>query len=178
MFLFGSRRLLKKHCSNLTPRLYRLAWSWCHDTNTAQDRVQETWARAFERADQLKDETRLLAWLSRIMVNIYHDRQRQIRDHLELDQVELSSGDTTLVELTRKDEIQLIREAVARLPEDQRMVLTLVDLMELSYAQTADALDIPVGTVMSRLSRSRRRLRELVQPRESEAGRSGLWRVK
>ncbi len=71
-----------------------------------------------------KDETRLLAWLSRSMVNIYHDRQRRSRDHLEPDQVELSSGDTTLEELKRKDEIQLIREAVARLPEDQRMILS------------------------------------------------------
>ena len=169
--------MLKTHSTELTPRLYRLAWSWCRDADTAQELVQETWAKALERAGQLREGSKLLPWLSRIMVNIYRDRLRRQREHLELERLELSAGDATLKSLGRDDEIERVREAVARLSEDQRMVLTLVDLMELSYAQVADTLEIPVGTVMSRLSRARRNLRELLEAQE-EGERPQLRRVK
>ena len=113
MILFGTGRIIRKQCAELAPRLYRLAWSWCRDADLADDLVQETLARALERADQLQDASKILPWMSRIMVNLYRDRQRRERDHLALDQVELSGGDATMARVDRSDEVQRVREAVA-----------------------------------------------------------------
>ncbi len=178
MIALRANRILRKHCETLTPRLYRLAWSWTHDADSAQDLVQETWSRAFERAAQLQDETRLQAWLSRIMVNLHRDRLRARREHLDISGMELMGDEGADRLASRDDEIQRVRGAIARLPDEQRMVLTLVDLMELSYTEVSGTLDIPMGTVMSRLSRARQMLKKaLSKDRQTPAG-ADLRRVK
>jgi RNA polymerase sigma-70 factor (ECF subfamily) len=175
MISLRANRLLQKHYEALSPRLYRLAWSWTHDRDSAQDLVQETWAKAFERSRQLQDEARLQAWLSRIMVNLYRDQLRAAREHLDIGGLELAHDQDTDSQAGKQDEIERVRRAVARLPHDQRMVLTLVDLMELSYAQVSETLDVPIGTVMSRLSRSRNRLKQLLQ---EDAAPARIRRIK
>lgn len=164
---FGPARQLRKRSAELTPRLYRLAWSWCHDEDLANDLVQETWARALERVSQLRDESKLLPWLSRLMLNLYRDGHRRSRDFLDIDHIHATDGGDPLDSLGRSDEVRRVRQAVGCLGEDQRIVLTLVDLMQFSYAEVADITGVPVGTVMSRLSRARRRLRELLDRAES-----------
>ncbi|MCU7803206.1 MAG: RNA polymerase sigma factor [Candidatus Thiodiazotropha sp. (ex Lucinoma annulata)] len=178
MILFGPAKAIRKRYNELNPRLYRLAWSWCHDVDKAQDLVQETWAKALEHSKQLRDAEKLLPWLSSIMVNLHRDSHRRKQDHLDIDNDELVGVDNTLDNINRGNDIQRVRDAVSHLPEDQRMVLTLVDLMELSYSQVADAMDIPIGTVMSRLSRSRRRLRELLETGDKTEVPTGIRRVK
>lgn len=178
MIPLRAHSLLRRHCDELSPRLYRLAWSWCRDSDTAQDLVQETWTRAFERAGQLKDEKRLLAWLSRIMINLYRDRLRARREVVDIDNIEFAGEEHPETLLDRQDDIERVRGAVAALPLNYRMVLTLVDLMDFSYAQVSELLDIPMGTVMSRLARSRRILKESLGAPAAPAARSELRRVK
>ncbi|MBT3046892.1 MAG: sigma-70 family RNA polymerase sigma factor [Candidatus Thiodiazotropha sp.] len=178
MILFGPARIIKKRCAELQPQLYRLAWSWCRDADIAQDLVQETWAKALERSSQLRDQERLLQWMTRIMVNTYRDHQRRRHDDLNLDQVEIPGDDATSENLDRHDDIRRVQQAVSQLPDEQRLVLTLVDLMGFSYAEVADTLELPIGTVMSRLSRSRQKLREFLTVDNDERRHMELRRVK
>ena len=168
---------LRRQIKALRPVLYRLAWSWCHDEHLAEDLVQETLVRALERIHQLREPEQLKPWLCRILSNLHKDCLRARRDCVDCDEVDLAAEHTPETELRRMENISQVRAAIACLGNEQRKVLTLVDLMEFSYADVAQILDIPVGTVMSRLSRARGRLKELLSA-PSEPLRPALRRVK
>jgi RNA polymerase sigma-70 factor (ECF subfamily) len=160
---FSRHRKLRGQICAERERLYRIAWSWCHDSSQADDLVQETLARALAKIDSLREQSRLQVWLTQILANLYRDQFRRIQPEtgLEADILPAQGGpeDTT-------DRSQLIahtRDAIDSLKDDQRQVLTLVDIAEFSYADTAAILGVPVGTVMSRLSRARRRMREILE---------------
>ena len=160
---FGRKRKLNKQICAERDRLYRIAWSWCHDGFTADDLVQETLARALSKIDSLRDESRLQVWLTQIMANLFRDQFRRITPDTGLESDQLPASDDPEQATNRNQLVKQTREAVARLGEDQRQVLTLVDLAGFSYADTAAILDVPVGTIMSRLSRARRRMREMLE---------------
>ena len=148
------------------PVLYRVAYAWCHDANLADDLVQEALSKAWARRSQLRDEASIKAWVVSIMNHCWLDYLRSRRDFEDVEdwQDELeSSFDTPEVCCDREQVIACVRSAVARLPLGQRQVLTLVDLEEFGYAEVAGILDIPVGTVMSRLSRARASLKNLLE---------------
>lgn len=148
-------------------QLYRVAYSWCHDTALADDLVQETLFKALKNSGQLRDIARLKTWLFSILANCWRDHLRQYRALDNLDDYEDS---LSLDEATPEDERALVemvthvRTEIARLPLKQREVLTLVDLEGLSYAEVGEILNIPTGTVMSRLCRARRALKEKLHP--------------
>jgi len=159
-FLFGT---LRPSIEALRPLLYRIAYSWCHDAALADDLVQETLSKAWTRRAQLREEAALKAWMVTIMNHCWLDHLRSRRDFDDIEdwQDELaSSADTPEASCNRDQVIACVRSAVARLPLGQRQVLTLVDLEEFGYAEVAAILAIPVGTVMSRLSRARTSLRQ------------------
>lgn len=164
------------------PVLYRIAYAWCHDAALADDLVQETLSKAWVRRAQLRDEAALKSWMVAIMNHCWLDHLRKRRDFDDVedwqDTLE-SAADTPEVSCNREQVIACVRAAVARLPLGQRQVLTLVDLEEFGYAEVAGILDIPVGTVMSRLSRARASLKGLldVAAQQPEA-RTRLRRVK
>jgi len=163
-FLFGPFR---PSIEAQRPLLYRIAYAWCHDAALADDLVQETLSKAWVRRAQLRDEAALKAWMVSIMNHCWLDHLRGRRDFDDVEdwQDELESGaDTPDVCCNREQVIACVRAAVARLPLGQRQVLTLVDLEEFGYAEVAGILDIPVGTVMSRLSRARASLRNFLDP--------------
>jgi RNA polymerase sigma-70 factor (ECF subfamily) len=164
--LFGSlgrrRRLRSQICAE-RERLYRIAWSWCHDSQLADDLTQETVARALAKLDGLRDEARLQVWLTQILANLYRDQFRRPPAETGLETETLVAADDPEQLANRTQLIVRTREAITLLGEDQRQVLTLVDIAEFSYADTAAILDVPVGTVMSRLSRARRRMREILE---------------
>ncbi len=179
MLHFQARQRLRRQLKTLRPELYRLAWSWCQNAAVADDLVQETCLRALERADQLRDPARLKGWLVRILVNLHTDLLRQRRETEDVAELPCCAGNEPDLSAERQDTVQRVRQAICRLSEDQRRVLTLVDLMEMSYAEVAEALDIPIGTVMSRLSRARKRLRLLLQSEmETAAAPTRLRRIK
>jgi RNA polymerase sigma-70 factor (ECF subfamily) len=164
------------------PVLYRIAYAWCHDAALADDLVQDTLSKAWARRAQLRDEASLKAWTVSIMHHCWLDHLRSRRD---FDDVELwqdtleSHTDSPEACCNREQVIACVRAAVARLPLGQRQVLTLVDLEEFSYVEVAGILDIPVGTVMSRLSRARANLKTLLDnTMKQPAAESLLRRVK
>lgn len=179
-FLFGPFR---PGIETLRPVLYRIAYAWCHNPSLADDLVQEALSKAWGRRAQLRDEAALKAWLVAIMNRCWLDHLRSTRDFDDLeaweDELE-SSADTPEACCNREQIVACVRAAVARLPLGQRQVLTLVDLEEFGYAEVADILAIPVGTVMSRLSRARASLKQMLELAAAEHGmdRPVLRRVK
>lgn len=146
------------------PRLRRYARALTGDTVRADDLVQDTLERALGKW-ALWRPGNLRAWLFSIMHNVFVN---QARSPCPVD----FPGDEALPELptraTQSDALELrdFVRSLARLPEEQRAVLLLVALEELSYEDTAKVLGIPVGTVMSRLSRGREKLRALLNGNE------------
>jgi len=144
----------------LIPRLRRYARALVGDRATADDLVQDTLERAWAKLHLYRRGTDLRAWLFTVMHNVHVNRVRAARatDQLEEDMPELAQraaqGDALLV----RD----LDRAISRLPDEQRAVLLLVTLEEMSYDTVARTLEIPIGTVMSRLSRAREKLRAMM----------------
>jgi RNA polymerase sigma factor (sigma-70 family) len=144
----------------LIPRLRRYARALVGDRATADDLVQDTLERAWAKLHLYRRGTDLRAWLFTVMHNVHVNRVRAARatDQLDEEMPELaqraSQGDALLV----RD----LDRAISRLPDEQRAVLLLVTLEEMSYETVARTLDIPIGTVMSRLSRAREKLRAMM----------------
>ena len=155
--------------------LYRVAYSITRNKSDAEDLVQDTLLRAY-RAIERFDGRYPRAWLLTIMRNAQVNRVRRKRPELMHDpdetmarmadeSAEAADAETQLMD---KEFEAPIEAALAALPEKFRKVVELVDLNELSYQEAADALGIPVGTVMSRLHRARRNIRQHLEasPRE------------
>ena len=160
---FGPNRKLRAQVCDQRERLYRIAWSWCHDQHLADDLVQETQARALDKLDKLREESRLAVWLTRIMANLYRDHFRKNREETGLEIDAAIEEETPEISTDRLQLVQRTRTAIAMLSDDQRQIISLVDLASFSYADTAKILDVPVGTVMSRLSRARSKLRDILE---------------
>jgi RNA polymerase sigma-70 factor (ECF subfamily) len=145
-------------------RLYRVAYAWCHHPALADDLVQETLTKALRKSAQLRDPKARDAWLFTILANCYRDHFRRQRDMDDIDDVEISHDSTPESESSRAEIVGMVRAAVARLPDGQRQVVTLVDLEGFSYGEVAQILDVPIGTVMSRLCRARNTMKTLLLP--------------
>jgi RNA polymerase sigma-70 factor (ECF subfamily) len=156
----NQKRVFRKILSNSRGRLFRMAYAWTHDPALADDLVQQTCYKALRNQRQLRDIDAADAWLFRILANCLTDHHRARRELLSSD--ELISIEKRTPEHEAQDEqvAQRVRQAVRSLPLPQCQVVTLVDLEGFAYAAVSQILDIPVGTVMSRLSRGRRALRD------------------
>ena len=146
------------------PRLRRYARAMLGDRAAADDLVQDTLERAWSRFAQWRAGSDLRAWLFGIMHNLRVDQLRRgsLPTHsLDDDAFEVPTRPTQSDRL----EVMDLESALRQLPDDQREVLLLVALEEMSYAEIAAALGIPIGTVMSRLSRGRERLRQIMEGR-------------
>jgi len=158
-------RALCKRAEALRPRMYRIAYAWTHDAALADDLAQEALARGLERIRQLRDPERLEAWLFRILANCWRDAMRGGLDADDIDDHSAVLESAEPGPEQRHAASQLagrVRAAVARLPMGQRQVVSLVDLGEFSYSDAASILEVPVGTVMSRLCRARAALRQML----------------
>jgi len=178
---------LRRRIEELRPRLYRLAYSWCHDAALADDLAQEALIKALSRGDQLRDAQALESWLFSILNNCWRDHLRARRDFADVEDIDAAIVDESPSPEQRyasRQTIQRVRLAIASLPVGQRQVITLVDIEECSYAAVAAILDLPVGTVMSRLARARQALRQYFMHQQAEqislqAGlRGAIRRVK
>jgi RNA polymerase sigma-70 factor (ECF subfamily) len=144
----------------LIPRLRRYARALAGDRPAADDLVQDTLERAWSKLHLYRRGTDLRAWLFTVMHNVYVNQRRAARPSSPLDE-EMPE----LAQPARETDALVLRDldaAIRRLPPDQREVLLLVALEDMSYAEAADALEIPIGTVMSRLARARERLRAML----------------
>jgi len=144
----------------LIPRLRRYARALVGERATADDLVQDTLERAWSKLHLYRRGTDLRAWLFTVMHNVHVNRVRASRptEPLEDEMPELAQRATQGDSLLVRD----LERGIAALPLAQREVLLLVALEDLSYDETARALGIPIGTVMSRLARARDKLRLLL----------------
>lgn len=143
------------------PALHRFAVSLARAPDLADDLVQITVERALAARESYDPNHALNAWLFRILRNAWIDMTRRTRTRgTETDIFENPEAAATDGPRTTDAKLMLDQTIahIADLPEDQRIVLSLVCIEELSYAETAAILDIPKGTVMSRLARARRAL--------------------
>jgi len=142
------------------PRLRRYARALTNDRTQADDLVQECLTRAWEKLSLWQRGTDLRAWLFTILHNLFINDLRRRKNHPELLALDDEALDAPR-RATQEDGLGLrdLQAALNRLPLDQREVLLLVGLEEMSYEEVAKTLGIPIGTVMSRLSRARERLR-------------------
>lgn len=148
------------------PRLRRYARAMLGDRAAADDLVQDTLERAWSRLAQWRPGSDLRAWLFGIMHNLRVDQLR--RGGLATTSLDEDEAGNVPVRATQSDllEVMDLESALCQLPEEQRQILLLVALEEMSYADIAALLGIPVGTVMSRLSRGRERLRQVMDGRQ------------
>jgi RNA polymerase sigma-70 factor (ECF subfamily) len=160
LLLISQRRAFRRLVANNRERLYRMAYAWTGNPHLADDLVQQTLLKALGNQKQLRDISAAGGWLFRIMANCLTDYRRAKREFLSGENLEIIDKATPETRLKEEQLIQKVRQAVQKLPINHRQVVTLVDLEEFSYASVAQILDIPVGTVMSRLCRGRRALRE------------------
>lgn len=160
--LFGRSREMREALQQARARLYRVAYAWCHNAALADDLVQETLTKAMQKSTQLRDPKARDAWLFSILTNCYRDHFRRQRDMDDVDDVELTADSTPEQDNGQLQIIEKVRAAIARLPESQRQVVTLVDLEGFSYVEVANILDVPIGTVMSRLCRARNAMKSML----------------
>jgi RNA polymerase sigma-70 factor (ECF subfamily) len=151
------------------PRLRRYARALTRDANTADDLVQDCLARALGKLHLWQQGTDLRAWLFTILHNQYVNHiRRAVREGAA---VGLSENEPLLSrgpQQGRRLELRDVERAIAKLPEEQRSVILLVGLEGMRYEEVAAVLDVPVGTVRSRLSRGREALRRLTGASSSE----------
>lgn len=146
------------------PNLRRFAISLCHSRDLADDLVQTACERAILATDSFQPGTRFDAWMFRILRNLWIDHLRRAKnagpqeDLDEAHDVSIPSGEAAS---HARMELLEVSAALQKLPDEQREVLVLVCVEELSYRETAEVLSVPIGTVMSRLARARKNLAEL-----------------
>jgi RNA polymerase sigma-70 factor (ECF subfamily) len=167
-----SRVRFEEEALELSDQVYRVARRLVGSREEAEDLMQDTYARAFRSWQQYTPGTNLRAWLLRILTNLNIDRGRRVQRTPDLQPLEegdyflynkleetgdgLSDEDRVVQRLSQQDVVQ----ALSEVPHDFRDVIVLVDLGDFSYADAAQILDIPIGTVMSRLHRGRRILKK------------------
>jgi RNA polymerase sigma-70 factor (ECF subfamily) len=143
------------------PRLRRYARALLGDRYAADDLVQDTLERAWNKFHLWRPGSDLRAWLFAIMHNVFVNQVRSKRSEIEKTMDELPD---VAVRATQSDSLEIadVERALRALPDEQLEVLLLVALEEMTYDEVSRTLAIPIGTVMSRLSRARERMRRLI----------------
>jgi RNA polymerase sigma-70 factor (ECF subfamily) len=182
-----ARELLERFERDAIPlldQIYAGALRMTRNPADAQDLVQETYAKAYRAFSQFQEGTNLKAWLYRILtntyINIYRKEQRgpavdpteQIEDWQMARAERHTSGGLVSAEMQALENLPnpVISEAFSQVPDDFRTAVYLADVEGFSYKEIAEIMDVPVGTVMSRLHRGRKALRELLEDYAIENG--------
>jgi RNA polymerase sigma-70 factor (ECF subfamily) len=155
-------QIIHEQIVTLLPRLRRFARNLTRNPHDADDIVQIAVERALARLEQWRSDARLDSWMFKIVRNAWFDelRARGRRDKILLPEEagENVGADT----MARESELMSVQSAMARLPEDQREAVSLVLVEGLPYREAAEVLDIPIGTLTSRLARGREALQALL----------------
>ncbi|MEY4991010.1 MAG: hypothetical protein RIS08_1236 [Actinomycetota bacterium] len=177
-------RSFEQQALPLMPQLYGAALRWTRNPSDAEDLVQETFAKAFSAWGKFEQGTNLKAWLFRIMtnthINLYNKRAKdQAKTALDdLEDWQVGGGESITSISTRSAEAEaldnlpskVIRDALDEIPEEFRMVVYYAVVEGLPYAEIADVMGTPVGTVMSRLHRGKKLLKNLLSEYATQEG--------
>ena len=155
--------LVRIHARGVFNVVYRM----CGDALVAEDAAQETFIRAWQSLATYRPQTPLRNWLYRIAFNAGLDMLRKEKRILpnDIDEMNLNDGQPSLEsQVSRQEKTQLVQKAILSLPDASRAVLVLREYEGMSYQEISSTLDIPVGTVMSRLSYARNLLKAKLSP--------------
>lgn len=158
--------LFQRELVALVPRMRRFAYALTGAVDSGDDLVQSACERALANSERFQTGTRMDSWMYRIIQNLWLDdrRRRKVRGtNIDPDLAALSDEGLGARHAEDRMTLARVRASLDALPEDQRVVLALVAIEGRSYREVAEMLDVPVGTVMSRLSRARARLLPLVR---------------
>ena len=160
--------LVRIHAKGVLNVVYRM----CGDRLIAEDAAQETFIRAWQKLPSYRPQTPLRNWLYRIAFNAGMDMLRKEKRILpdDIEDLHLSNGQSGLESIVSENErAALVQKAILSLPDASRAVLALREYEGLSYQEISSTLDIPVGTVMSRLNYARKLLKAKLEPQLSLA---------
>jgi RNA polymerase sigma-70 factor (ECF subfamily) len=181
------RREFKEKALPLLDELYGAALRMTRNPTSAEDLVAEAFARAWKSLDQFQPGTNLRAWLYRILtnsyINIFRKKKREpekvsVDAYEKVDQFHLfnrlaaqtPAGPDPVKDVIGRMTNEDFRKALDALPEEYRAAIVLFDLEGLSYQEVAESLDVPLGTVRSRLARGRRQLQTALHSHAVDAG--------
>lgn len=160
----GDKRAFGELVSRYQSKVRNIVYRICGDPELAQDVAQDTFIRAWQKLRQYDTQRPFQNWLYRIATNIAIDRLRQAKPTENIEGLSLQSKDSNPEEILEiKQKAEMIRLAVLNLPPASRTVLVLREYEDLTYQEISDTLQIPVGTVMSRLNFARNHLRQSLQ---------------
>lgn len=172
---YAFEQLMRKHES----RMYSVAVRMCGNRDDAQDCVQDAMLRIYRALDRFKGQSSFSTWVYRITMNTCLDelRRRKSRATTSLDQL-LETGwaptdefDTPEHRAIAGERRQALSKAIANLPEDMRSAIILREMQGLTYEEISDALSVNVGTIKSRISRAREKLRQCITAQPELFGR-------
>lgn len=173
----GDREAFDELVRRYEKQAYNLAYRLSGNYDDASDVVVEAFVRVFQGLHTFRGEANFGTWLHRVVVNTFLDMRKRskgrqnvsLEEQLELDgdtftrRIEdTSPGPEELVEKEEREEV--LQRAIAQLPPERRILIVLYHFENLSYEEIAQMLNLPVGTVKSRLNRARLALREILQP--------------
>lgn len=151
---------------SLIPRLRRFGHALTGSTDDGDDLVQDALEKALLREDQFQPGTRMDSWVYKIMQNRWIDRKRSAASRATvvqpLEDDDYAIGEDGRESFDAKISLRQVRDMMQRLHDDERSVLVLVSIEGQSYQEAAETLSIPIGTVMSRLARARKKLMRLL----------------
>jgi RNA polymerase sigma-70 factor, ECF subfamily len=165
----------------LFDQLYNFAHWLTQNREEAEDLVQETYAKALKGFSSFQPGTNFRAWIYRILRNTFLTSRTGLKATATVPLDSDDDGPELAIEnatpetiLMQRSDTQLVQNAIADLPVHYREILLLCEVEEMSYQEIAETLAIPIGTVMSRLSRARKALRGLLAPAASKRVNHGL----
>jgi len=164
MNTIGTRENVREQIAALLPRLRRFARNLTRNPHDADDIVQIAVERALIKLEQWRPDARLDSWMFKIVRNAWIDelRSRGRRNRIFTDaEAGEHVGESTI---DRESDLMSVQSAMERLPEEQRAAVSLVLVEGLPYKDAAEVLDIPIGTLTSRLARGREALQAMLQP--------------
>ncbi|MGI9331622.1 MAG: RNA polymerase sigma factor [Gammaproteobacteria bacterium] len=163
----ASKHELRDAIVALQPRLRRFAYGLCHSLDEADDVVQSAFERALSRLDQWRPGSRLDSWMFRIVHSVFLNQRAKVAvraRYASAVEPDSQSAPSSGNEAESSAMLDRVREHLLELPEAQRAALLLVAVEGLSYTEAAGVLNVPVGTVTSRIARARAALVEKLEP--------------
>jgi len=177
--VFGRSKRFKLFLQEKWQELYKVAYAWTHDQALSADLVQETITRCLRSSDKFQNEEDLRIWLFKVLRNCWRDDLRRRKPQVDINDCDLHANHDLESQHHILQVMTHVTDAFQTMTIEHREILSLIVIEGFSYEAAAKILEIPTGTVMSRVSRARKNLRELLKDIDfPDSMSTTLWRVK